>query len=214
MYIETGSQAFICGTVGENVAEYVVHTSSKTAVHGMGDCRQTVINGFTVEAWIFIVELLPCVVHLRCLCAVLAIAPPGPHHCAALGIRTDDLLGRRRRQGLARSEKTWEVAALLQCATLTQERANVPPQTPSAIRRCASSAVQPTRDGGNGQARGSTNTVHSKSLPLAVVTVSLERDAHEKRIQLSAHRPNQRRPRRGMRRGRSSATPFYRQVGQ
>ena len=52
--------------------------------HGMGNCRPTVVNRVTVEAWIFIVELPPCVVHLHCHCVVLTIATPGPHHCAAL----------------------------------------------------------------------------------------------------------------------------------
>ena len=40
---------------------------------------------------------------------------------------------------------------------------------PSGVAPLVSaSAVQPTRDGGNGQGRGSTNTVHRRGLPLAV----------------------------------------------
>ena len=92
------------------------------------------------------------------------------HHCAALGIRTDDLLGRRRHQGFTKSQKRGRLGSSCHASRsppatgigteeATRSRracssSNVSPQTPS-IRRCSSCiifAVQPTRDGGNGQA--------------------------------------------------------------
>ena len=44
--------------------------------------------------------------------------------------------------------------------------------------------------------------------------LSLQRDEHKERIQLSRHRRNQQRTQRGMRRGRSTNTPCHKQVGQ
>ena len=92
------------------------------------------------------------------------------HHCAALGIRSDDLLGSQGTK-VSRGAKNVEGSGLpairhahLQRRASAQKkqqdhegrthRVNVSPQTPS-IKRCSSCiifAVQPTRNGGNGQA--------------------------------------------------------------
>ena len=65
--------------------------------------------------------------------------------------------------------------------------------TPDAVSQSgieplvSASAGQPTRSGGNAQARGSTNTVHRRGLPFTVETVTLQRDDHEKKIYHSGY---------------------------
>ena len=51
--------------------------------------------------------------------------------------------------------------------------------------------MQPTHDGGNGQAHGSTKQCIGEDQ-------AVERDEHKERIQLSGHRRNRRRPQQGM----------------
>ena len=100
----------------------------------------------------FIVELLPYVV----LCAVLAITTPGPAMRHA-----------PQRRAAAQEEPRQEHEGRTHRATFHPRH-----RQPSGVALLVSaSAVQPTRGGGNGQARGSTNTLHRRGLPLAVETV-------------------------------------------
>ena len=80
----------------------------------MGDCRQTVAtesrSKLRSSSWNLSLASCTYIGSVQ-----FWQRTPGPH----TGIRTDDLLRRRRHQGLTRSQKTWEVRAFLPCATPT-----------------------------------------------------------------------------------------------
>ena len=92
--------------------------------HSMGDGRQTVVNRVTVEAWIFIVEVFPCV---GSLCGS-GNRTPGPHHCA--GPSAVRLV-------------TPATGSAASGARRAHSSSNVPHQKQSAIRRCTSLPARP-----------------------------------------------------------------------
>ena len=137
----------------------------------MGDCRQTVAMELRSKlkplSWIF--SFASCT---YCSVQFLGHRTLSPHHCTALGVRTDDLLRRRRRQGLTKSQKTREVRAFVPCVTSigTEEASrarktyssnNVPPQALRRCFSCLSFAVQLTRYG-----RKRDRLVHEKRIHL------------------------------------------------
>ena len=83
-------------------------------------------------------------------------------------------------------------------------------ETPSSVtllvRACA---MQPIRDGGNGQTRGSTRQCIREDCRRSH---SRQRDGQEK-FQLAGHRRNQRRPQRGRRQEKTPPHGTDRQVG-
>ena len=70
--LETWSQAFICEIIEESHQNCGACDPAPPQWHGR--LSPDGCNGVKGEVKIYIVELLPCVVHMQCLCAVLAIA--------------------------------------------------------------------------------------------------------------------------------------------
>ena len=91
------------------------------------------------------------------------------------GDQTDDLHERRRHQGLARSQNTQEVGALVRRHTHCQRRAAAQEEPRQEQNGVLTSCLFHSR---HHQPSGNRfiNTVHRRGLPLAVEMVSFERD--------------------------------------